>query len=242
MVLYPRVRDFYRRLPVGLRRFVQRYQCLRNMKERFKALLSRRLSPSDIYDAGFFSSRLTPQRSKAYRIMAQTVLELFRPRSVIDVGCGDGSLLYEMQLRGVRCVGIDGSVWAIREAAKRGIDVRQMDLRAPSIEGAGGPYDLALCLEVAEHLPPEYAEGLVQFISQLSQLVVFSAAQPGQGGEGHLNEQPPEYWEKLFNRSGFVKNIDLTTQLRDRWADSAVPSFYRKNVQCFQATNLKVDM
>ena len=65
-------------------------------------------------------------------------------------------------------------------------------------------YDLALCIEVAEHLQPEYAETLVDNVTRSARVVFWSAAHPGQGGTCHYNEQPPEYWEALFAARGFV--------------------------------------
>ena len=52
-------------------------------------------------------------------------------------------------------------------------------------------FDLALSLEVAEHLPPECGSEFVQTLTDLSSVILFSAAIPFQGGTDHLNEQWP---------------------------------------------------
>jgi hypothetical protein len=57
---------------------------------------------------------------------------------------------------------------------------------------AGRTFDLALSLELAEHLPPECAGVLVDSLARLAPAVVFSAAVPFQGGVGHVNERWPE--------------------------------------------------
>jgi hypothetical protein len=90
--------------------------------------------------------------------------------------------------------------------------------------------DLALSLEVAEHLPPASARRFVQQLTQTAPLVVFSAAIPGQGGQGHANEQWPSYWIRLFDESGY-QVFDI---LRPRiWADARIPYWYRQNVLVF---------
>src|SRR5271154_6290276 len=80
-----------------------------------------------------------------------------------------------------------------------------VDLRKPlSIDGH---FDLALCLEVAEHLPVQRATNLVKTLTTAAQVVLFSAGIPGQGGTGHVNEQWPKYWRQLFEAEGFRCSI-----------------------------------
>jgi hypothetical protein len=65
-------------------------------------------------------------------------------------------------------------------------------------------YDLAICLEVAEHLPVSSAGTLVDSITRASDLILFSAAIPLQTGTHHINEQWQDYWAALFDQRGFV--------------------------------------
>jgi hypothetical protein len=62
-------------------------------------------------------------------------------------------------------------------------------------------FDLAICLEVAEHLPPEAAEGFIDSLTRLAPVVLFSAAITFQVGNQHLNGQWPDYWATLFRRA-----------------------------------------
>lgn len=64
-------------------------------------------------------------------------------------------------------------------------------------------FDLALSLEVAEHLPAAAADHFVASLTRLASVILFSAAIPDQGGEGHLNEQWPDYWVERFAAHGF---------------------------------------
>ena len=101
----------------------------------------------------------------------------------------------------------------------------RIDLTAPP--SVTRRYDIALSLEVAEHLPAHSAESFVKFLTDLSDVVVFSAAIPGQGGTDHINERPTSYWQALFAARGY----DLSNVLRSRlWHKDAVEPFYRQNM------------
>jgi hypothetical protein len=88
-------------------------------------------------------------------------------------------------------------------------------------------YDMAICLEVAEHLEPWRAEGLVADLCSFSNLILFSAAIPRQGGTDHKNENWPEYWARHFKRNGFVP-IDI---VREKfWNNDDVDWWYSQNI------------
>lgn len=92
------------------------------------------------------------------------------------------------------------------------------------------PFELAQSLEVAEHLYQEYAPNFVKLLTSLSDVVLFSAAIPYQGGVHHVNEQPPAYWAELFAKEGYVC-IDC---LRERiWEDDSISTWYRQNIMIF---------
>lgn len=99
----------------------------------------------------------------------------------------------------------------------RGYDGNWLDkkvLRIPhecftAIELADGvnvdrKYDLAMSLEVAEHLPAESADLFVESLTKASDFILFSAAIPFAGGTNHINEQWPDYWNSLFNKYGYT--------------------------------------
>jgi len=98
-------------------------------------------------------------------------------------------------------------------------------------------YDLAMSLEVGEHLPPESAEGFVGSLTSLSSVVLFSAAIPSQGGTGHVNEQWPDYWALLFEKFGFVP-IDCVGPLF--WNNQKVTCHYAQNSVLYVKRGLEV--
>jgi hypothetical protein len=93
-------------------------------------------------------------------------------------------------------------------------------------------FDLAMSLEVAEHLPPEAASGFVAALCDASDVIMFGAAVPQQGGAGHINEQWPEYWEALFKLRGFRQFDCLRAAL---WDDPDVVYWYAQNTFIYVA-------
>ena len=187
-------------------------------------------SSAGLYNAEFFQSLRDGSRRSA-AIVVPVLIDLIRPKSVIDVGCGTGVWLSAFHEHGVVDVlGIDGP-WT-DDAPREMPDTffREHDLRQPlELDRA---FDLALCLEVAEHLPPEAAEFLVEGLTRLAPIVFFSAAIPFQGGDGHINERWPSFWSERFAAHGYRCPIDLRSRF---WTNGAVEFWYRQNMVCYVA-------
>ena len=139
------------------------------------------------------------------------VIARFHPRSVLDVGCGTGKSLEYFAELGVEVVGLEGSALAISKSPLRE-KMRCLNLNEPI--DLGRRFDLVWSFEVAEHIHPRYADTLLETRVRHGDRVVISAATPGQGGEGHLNEQPPEYWIEKFRARGFSYDAETTSVLR----------------------------
>ena len=159
-----------------------------------------------------------------------TVLDMFKVHSVVDFGSGICTWLSAAQDLGVEdCLGIDGewvdlSMLAIPKAQFLQQNLHE-DIRL------GRRFDLAICLEVAEHLSPEKAEVLVDNIAKHSDLVLWSAAIEGQGGQYHINERPPSYWDELFRSRGYVCEDSLRPTF---WQNKKVEWWYRQNILIYK--------
>jgi SAM-dependent methyltransferase len=164
------------------------------------------------------------------------LMDLFQPKSVIDIGCGIGTWLYQFKKCGVTNV--------------KGIDIPYVDkillskyLQENEFEAIdlansfnlNQKFDLAISLEVAEHLPEFAAHEFVRSIVQHSDIVVFSAAIPYQEGQNHLNEQWPEYWQNIFKSFGY-EAYDI---IRDKfWDNENVDIWYRQNIVLYAKPGL----
>lgn len=178
-----------------------------------------------VYSEEFYAGQSGGSVRSARQIVPY-VVSLVEPRSVVDVGCGVGTWLSVFREQGVETLlGIDGD-YVPREKLYIPADrFLPRDLTKPV--GVSERFDLAVSLEVAEHLPPEAAEGFVDQLAGLADIVLFSAAVPGQGGANHINERWQSYWRGLFERRGYSP-VDC---LRGRyWSDPAILSCYRQNI------------
>lgn len=185
---------------------------------------SKTADPQALYDADFFEE-LRRGAHQSAEVIVPLILEWVQPGSVVDVGCGDGTWLSVFQAGGIDDIlGLDGS-YVLSETLQ--IPKERFvpkDLSQPV--SLGRTFDLAVSLEVAEHLPAESAPGFVESLTSLSDVVLFSAAIPHQGGTHHVNEQWPNYWIDLFESRGYIPVDSLRRRL---WNDAAVQPWYAQN-------------
>jgi len=147
------------------------------------------------------------------RIVVPHLLHYVNAASVVDFGCKHGEWLSVFREQGVsNLLGLDLEV-RLGLTLLESHEFKVADLRKPI--GIPNRFDLAVCIEVAEHLPPKSAEPLVRGLTGAAPVVMFSAAVPHQGGWGHLNEQPRAYWKALFAERGY------------RWLDCIRPHIWQ---------------
>ena len=184
---------------------------------------------SEIYDSKFYEDQFAGSARSAAAVVP-LILGLFpSTRSVIDIGCGTGVWLHQYQLLGVpRILGLDSgnpppNLLKIDEA-----EFLHVNLSGPF--GVQERFDLAMSLEVAEHLDEAFAKSFVSNLTGLSDIIVFGAAIPGQGGTNHVNERWPSYWNALFEERGFRCFDVLRGQF---WHNDLVEWWYAQNILVF---------
>jgi SAM-dependent methyltransferase len=181
--------------------------------------------PHSAYTGTWFEE-LAEQAEGSAAVVVPLLCSLFEPGSVIDVGCGTGGWLAEFGRQGVAEIdGIDGP-WV--DPLQLSIDPSRfeaVDLSKPP--RATRRFDLVTSFEVAEHLPEQAAAPFVEFLTELGDVVAFSAAIPAQGGNDHLNEQWPAYWSALFAARGYLAFDVVRPKI---WTNSEVEFWYRQNL------------
>lgn len=149
-----------------------------------------------------------------------------RPASLLDVGCGTGTWLRAALDAGVTDVaGVDGVELPRDSLHVPSALVQHHDLTRPW--SLGRRFDNALCLEVAEHLEAEHAASLIESLIRHTDVVIFSAACPGQIGQHHVHCRWPAYWQGLFNRFGFACDDAVRWRI---WNVGGIEPWYRQNV------------
>ncbi len=165
------------------------------------------------YDQSFFKN-MDRGADHAAGVVVPLVLEMVRPTSVLDVGCGTGGWLKHFSERGVADVfGVDGPWVSASQLLIPEPCFRRVDLEKPF--SLGRTFDLVVCLEVAEHLPPACAESFIDSLAGHGDVVLFSAAAPYQGGTHHVNEQWLSYWVEKWAQRQYVGVDPLRRRLWD---------------------------
>jgi SAM-dependent methyltransferase len=178
-----------------------------------------------LYGDSFFDLHEQGARASA-RAAIPEVFHFVHPASVVDVGCGVGQWLVEFKAAGVNdYLGIDGDYVNRQRLLIEPERFLPKDLSQPL--AIDRRFDLAVSLEVAEHLPESSAADFVASLVRLAPVVLFSAAIPYQWGDGHVNEQWPEYWREKFLQCGYVVADCLRRRL---WDKADVKHWYCQNL------------
>ena len=173
-------------------------------------------------------------------IIVPVIMKFIAPESVVDVGCGTGTFLHVFQKNGVKKIlGLDGD-WVNRELLYKNVhpdDFKTIDLEKGL--KVGEKFDLAICLEVLEHLEAKYSDQMVKELTQLSDIILFSAAIPGQPGQNHVNCQWPEYWIDKFRSCGYSFYDVLRPVF---WNNEELSWWYRQNIFLVINDGIDIDL
>ncbi len=168
---------------------------------------------SKAYETSFYEMQASNSYNSA-KIVIPYLINMFHPKSVADVGCGVWTWLKAFEEAWVSTIlWID---WIYVEQEK--ILIEKSNFKAVDLKEKqyfDKRYDIAISLEVGEHLPKHTAPNFIETITSLSDIVIFSAAQPLQWGQYHINEQRPEFRWALFEKKGYIMLDPLRLQLID---------------------------
>jgi SAM-dependent methyltransferase len=180
------------------------------------------------YDSVFFKDHKNVSSNSA-KIVIPYIKTLVQADSVIDIGCGIGTWLSVWNENGVDDVfGIDGDYVNRQQLLIPEDKFMPFDLSTELT--LDRKFDLATSFEVGEHIPKEFSGTFVNNISKLADVIVFSAALPGQGGTNHINEQWPSFWIPLFAKNGFLPVDCIRSKI---WNNNEVAYYYRQNIIVF---------
>lgn len=175
--------------------------------------------------------------TRAAELIVPILLQYLKPKSILDIGCGIGTWLKVFNDYGISdFIGVDGG-YVDRAILK--IERNKFlayDLCAPL--KLNRQFDLVVSLEVGEHLPESSADILVETLVKHGKVILFSAAIPGQGGQNHINEQWPIYWQKKFKAFGF-EYYDLIRPAV--WNNPKVEKWYKQNTFLLFHESMKVE-
>lgn len=185
----------------------------------------------ELYGGDLFYSWQVDQSYRSATAFVDHLMTAYAPASVVDVGCGRGAWLKAFHEKGVaRVVGVDGP-WNRQDLMiDQKIEFKGADLNDPAAVLGAEQFDLAMSLEVFEHLEPANSGKLADCFTGLAPVLMFGAAFPHQGGQNHINEQPHSFWAKLFVDRGF----EVFDYFRPKfWGDETVSYYYQQNTYLY---------
>lgn len=156
------------------------------------------------------------------------IISLINPKSVVDIGCGVGTFLHIFKEHGITDLkGLDGE-WVNMNLLEKYLSANEFSKENLSeFVDVKRKYDLAICLEVAEHIEEVNANQLIKTLTNASDIILFSAAIPFQSGQFHVNEQWPSYWKEKFNQVGY----ELFDAIRHQfWQYQFSEFWYKQNM------------
>jgi len=182
-----------------------------------------------IYDKAFFehANQLKILSSKK---VAKIISSQYEFDTVFDIGCGMGLYISELKRLGKNVLGCDASKAAIKMGSQE-ITIFHADVTVPI--KLDQRFDLVICFEVAEHIHNSFSKQLVKNCTDFSDTVLFTAAPIGQGGVGHINEQPYEFWIDLFKEFNFKYERDLSDRIKKEMQSEDVVYWITNNFMSF---------
>ena len=179
------------------------------------------MEPSQLYDAYYFAHGCGPPYERneewlyLFASIADRILTDIHPTTVLDTGCAMGFLVEALRQRGVEAYGVDISEYAIQRVDP---SIKPYCWVGSVLDPFPQQYDLLVCIEVLEHLPPLKADETIKNCCLHGNDVLFSSTPFDYKELTHLNVQPPEYWAELFARYGFFRDVDFDASFISPWA------------------------
>jgi len=156
-----------------------------------------------------------------------------KPKTALEFGCGLGTtsdFVARQAGANVTCIEPESTLGTLIASLRRDnlgngqlsqLALNVFDANESSASCArevqAAEHDLVFTLEVAEHIPAQFRPAMVDFlVGSTKKWLVFSAARPGQGGTGHIDESmlTSEKWREIFEEKGLVFMPNLTDMAR----------------------------
>lgn len=129
-------------------------------------------------------------RGRKWADVVEDLVKTFDAGSVLDYGCGQGSLGVVLRERGINC--------------------REYDPAIPGKHGTPSFADLVVATDVLEHVEPDRLPAVLTHLRALARKAVFvvvslveTAKVLSDGRNAHLIVQPAEWWMQQVSHAGF---------------------------------------
>ncbi len=174
-----------------------------------------RAAPEKLYDAAYYTDGCSEDGYTEYgrhepwlsffNRAARKIKKTYTPRTVADVGCAFGLLTEALVDLRIDAYGFDVSPYAIsqgREDIKDRLMVHSIMDPIP-LRAGGRKYDMAICIEVLEHLPPDMTDQAIDNLCACTDRILFSSSPDDFDEPTHFNVLPTEVWLEKFAQRDF---------------------------------------
>ncbi len=187
------------------------------------------MNETNQYDINFYKN-LELGVLKSSKELVPIICSMFSPKSILDVGCGNGIWLNTFSEHGISDYqGLDG------DYVEQGFfKANYEQFKAADLEteiNLNRKFDIAISFEVGEHLEMSKSVNLVKTLCNHADVIVFSAAIPFQSGTNHINEQNQSFWAKLFKDQGYEAFDSIRPLI---WHNSKIAYWYRQNIVVYK--------
>ena len=188
---------------------------------------------NDLYRKGWYELReisfqqIEHEEGPFAERLADWIADELKPDVAVDLGCGPGTYVRALRSRGVSAFGFD------TDERVQG----QQHLFQQSLFEVKQQAPLVMCLEVAEHIAAEDADAVADSVAAAVQpggTLIWSAAQPGQGGTGHINCQPKDYWATKLQAAGLERASALEQRMLAHIKQGYHMGWFANNAMCFR--------
>lgn len=136
---------------------------------------------------------------------ANWIAENINPTHALDIGCGNGELVYAISGHGISVTGID------TDPSVGGNPL----LKYEDFFTLNGKYqsDLAICINVASDLDPQDSDRFIDNVCSCIKpggVLIWSSKSPGQGG---INTRECTFWQDKILKQGFSKDANMQENL-----------------------------
>lgn len=180
---------------------------------------------SNLPDSWIFGD-IQGRKVNARKVLKTVFRILGVPPSFLDIGGGAGSWCTAAKGLGVQHVRLVDACppnQVIPELTQEEQIQANLEDGIPYL----GKFDLVICIEVIKHLSESAASSLLKQMTSCTNFILFSAAIPGQGGIGHINERLHDYWHEKFSELEFEKYDVIRPMLISR---PDISSIHRQNL------------